>query len=1100
MGQSEALGSGSCYRKQLQQELLEEMTGGACPIPSMFSGFTIVNANEHRQWIWCLDLAKRRLLRRAFGEPARALARGEAALGHSSALDRAEDLRRLRASNPITAFTRYHGAESGRRLEDDYVLQDNVLGTGMSGSVQLVASTVDGSLYALKIYDKDSMNDSRYKLLKQEVEIYLSVDHPNIARLIDVYEWGQGIALIMEYCSGGELQQRWNSEAYEEEDAMEATKQMLYAVNYLHAHNICHRDLKLENFLYESGDKNASLKLIDFGLSISLDDDEMTMKSTVGTLLYCSPDVISGKAYTSKCDLWSLGVIVFMLLSGRPPFITSMGHERMRKDISRAKVQWDRLENVSAEARDFVHKLLVLDPLQRLDAAAALNHPWLASKDVTQDWDRARAGGHRIKGVLSALKQYMQQSKLHRLLLQLLAQELGNEEAKEMRELFLQIDSDERGTIRLGDLKAAMARRRAPGSPKGMMDMVVGRRLTSPNLSPTNQIPEEQVEQIFSMLDANGDEEVHYSDFLAATVNMRGRWRREALRKIFNRIDRDASGTISVSEVQRVVAETVEDATAAEEFLKESKVTLNSKGEISFEAFADLFERKDLCITGSSPVTRKDMLKACAWDESPHSWRRTFGTALEPTVRCGPTQNVELDLVGSNAVDAAMCDAVQRDAVRGTSGAEATRLGATVARPMISFAALGLALVLAVLLAPQPVSRPTDVRAVCGMPEEEFHELGLPEVTAVNWGQWHGPYALPAERMAICASGKVFVWQRGGPMLQLPSVPDLLPSLLKLWPRDRGSQDGNFLWILDEDYNLVIAPIMQRRNEGGALLEVKHGDLAPGQTFFGRGPHLTGPYRGLARLGGEFNLAGARDGAEWIMHAKSGYTAYRVPVREAEDYFHVQHQAGRNESEIAQNFQRCVYREIYRVRDALSRMFCLLRRHGVRVALGEFRQCDIRSSAAGGFPDLQTCTVKDPGNATACSSPSAEDGPTTLHVIDWYAPGQDRCKSTVADYASMLKAVELDLMRLFQGEPLNPADVQKQIRSLRKHSCLFSREFTDQLHCNVHGCFGDGFTRKLKAVELMLPKDLKEARRLWGLALAAWSSCAAGQAISPEQT
>eukprot|EP00913_Durusdinium_trenchii_P006870 g6461.t1 len=325
-----------------------------------------------------------------------------------------------------------------------------------------------------------------------------------------------------------------------------------------------------------------------------------------------------------------------------------MGHERMRKDISRAKVQWDRLENVSAEARDFVHKLLVLDPLQRLDAAAALNHPWLASKDVTQDWDRARAGGHRIKGVLSALKQYMQQSKLHRLLLQLLAQELGNEEAKEMRELFLQIDSDERGTIRLGDLKAyetagaspeignqpgpgssrtepqeaAMARRRAPGSPKGMMDMVVGRRLTSPNLSPTNQIPEEQVEQIFSMLDANGDEEVHYSDFLAATVNMRGRWRREALRKIFNRIDRDASGTISVSEVQRVVAETVEDATAAEEFLKESKVTLNSKGEISFEAFADLFERKDLCITGSSPVTRKDMLKACAWDESPHSWRR----------------------------------------------------------------------------------------------------------------------------------------------------------------------------------------------------------------------------------------------------------------------------------------------------------------------------------------------------------------------------------------------------------------------------------------------------------------------------------------------
>lgn len=505
----------------------------------------------------------------------------------------------------MSAFMRYHDA-GGRRLEDDYELQDKVLGTGMSGSVQLVASTVDGSYYALKTYDKDSMNLSRYKLLKQEVEIYLSVDHPNIARLIDVYEWDEGIALIMEYCSGGELQQRWETEAYEEQDVIEATKQMLYAVNYLHAHNICHRDLKLENFLYESPNKNASLKLIDFGLSIALDDEEMTMKSSVGTLLYCSPDVISGKAYTSKCDLWSLGVIVFMLLSGRPPYVTSMGHERLRKDISRAKVQWDRLQDsISPEARDFVQKLLVLDPSQRMDAASALEHPWLASKVREPN-----AGPHLGGDVLVALKQYMKQSKLQRLLLHLLAQELGPEEAKEMRELFLRIDSDERGTIRLDDLKAAMRQRQTAKG--GFMSL---RRLTSPNLSPSSNKSEEQAEQLFEMLDANGDEEVHYSDFLAATVNVRGRWRRETLRKIFNRIDRDGSGTISVSEVQRIVAQSCEDG-SVETFLKESKVALNSSGEISFEAFVELFERKDLSITGS-PSSPKGVLKAYAWDESP---------------------------------------------------------------------------------------------------------------------------------------------------------------------------------------------------------------------------------------------------------------------------------------------------------------------------------------------------------------------------------------------------------------------------------------------------------------------------------------------------
>jgi len=514
----------------------------------------------------------------------------------------------------MSAFMRYQRYQDGdgRRLEDDYVLEDKVLGTGMSGSVQLVASTVDGSFYALKTYDKDSMNDSRYQLLKQEVEIYLSVDHPNIARLIDVYEWDEGIALIMELCSGGELQQRWETEAYEEQDVIEATKQMLYAVNYLHAHNICHRDLKLENFLYESPKKDASLKLIDFGLSIALDDEEMTMKSTVGTLLYCSPDVISGKAYTSKCDLWSLGVIVFMLLSGRPPYMTSMGHERLRKDISRAKIQWDRLDSISDEARDFVQKLLILDPSQRMDAAAALEHPWLACKVV----ESPRAQAPHLGGdVLCALKQYMSKSKLQRLLLQLLAQELGTEEAKEMRELFLQIDSDESGTIRIGDLKAAMKRRRTGKVTKGLSSYV-SRRLTLPNLSPTNRSSEE-AEQIFNMLDANGDDEVHYSDFLAATVNVRGRWRREALRKIFNRIDRDGSGTISVSEVQRIVAETCEDA-AAEEFLKEAKVTLNSNGEISFEAFAELFESKDVSLSGTpvSSPSPKGVLKACAWDDS----------------------------------------------------------------------------------------------------------------------------------------------------------------------------------------------------------------------------------------------------------------------------------------------------------------------------------------------------------------------------------------------------------------------------------------------------------------------------------------------------
>ncbi|CAJ1344249.1 unnamed protein product [Effrenium voratum] len=178
---------------------------------------------------------------------------------------------------------------------------------------------------------------------------------------------------------------------------------------------------------------------------------------------------------------------------------------------------------------------------------------------------------------------------------------------------------------------------------------------------------------------------------------------------------------------------------------------------------------------------------------------------------------------------------------------------------------------------------------------------------------------------------------------------DLLPTLLHLWPES--AEKGQFIWVLDPDFNFIVAPSWQRANLLASPKEVKHGDLVPGENFFGHNG-LAGPYRGVARLGGEFNL----DGSEWVMHAKSGYTAYRVPVATAADYYHVQKQAGRNETAIARNFQRCVYRQIYRVREALSRTFCFLRRHfGVRMTLGEFRQCDIRSSAAGS--NLQHCLM-----------------------------------------------------------------------------------------------------------------------------------------------
>jgi len=169
-----------------------------------------------------------------------------------------------------------------------------------------------------------------------------------------------------------------------------------------------------------------------------------------------------------------------------------------------------------------------------------------------------------------------------------------------------------------------------------------------------------------------------------------------------------------------------------------------------------------------------------------------------------------------------------------------------------------------------------------------------------------------------------------------------------------------------------------------------------------------GTYRGVARFGGELLLFGLKDGGEWIMHAKSGYTAYRVPVEKATKYYEQMQQAGHQETDIARNFQRCVHRDIFRARVPLTRLFCFLRRHfRIEAMLGVTHQCDIRNKLVEGVPNLAECFPKDSGDALACGAESeVTDGAPIVHLVDWYAPGQERCFAHGEGLAPELKRVE----------------------------------------------------------------------------------------------
>eukprot|EP00403_Amphidinium_massartii_P025017 CAMPEP_0178392084 /NCGR_PEP_ID=MMETSP0689_2-20121128/11497_1 /TAXON_ID=160604 /ORGANISM="Amphidinium massartii, Strain CS-259" /LENGTH=590 /DNA_ID=CAMNT_0020012649 /DNA_START=96 /DNA_END=1865 /DNA_ORIENTATION=- len=490
------------------------------------------------------------------------------------------------AANPAMSSARYHGRKD-RKLRHDYeVLEDEVLGEGCTGKVLTVKSRIDGRRYALKKVNFGG-HEKELRSFIAEVEIYLSIDHPNIVRLHNVYETSSYIALVTELCEGGVLYKRLASKnAFTEPDAKVATVQMLRAIAYLHEHNIVHRDLKLDNFLYESNDEAAQLKLIDFGFA-KVWDPSTKMMATVGSMAYVSPDVLLGDGYTSKCDLWSLGVIVFILLCGIPPF--TGGEHLMKKSIVRGQVDCGSaaLEaQLSAAAQSFLRGLLVVDPALRMDAASALEHEWLQSM---HEGDATPCLG---SSQLQSLEKYAQSSRVRRAVLQVLAQELEPTAVEGLRQTFLSLDTARKGTVSLTQLKQAIRNSRSSDEPQDSQSFPSKLRRANSG----------ELDSMLGVLDVHGDDRIYYSDFLAATIETRAKIREETLAATFHRLDADGSGAITAADIRKVFGDTFEGV-AVDELLKE----VDPEGKFTFEAFKNLLLEDsivipDRCETRTDPL------------------------------------------------------------------------------------------------------------------------------------------------------------------------------------------------------------------------------------------------------------------------------------------------------------------------------------------------------------------------------------------------------------------------------------------------------------------------------------------------------------------
>jgi calcium/calmodulin-dependent protein kinase I len=244
--------------------------------------------------------------------------------------------------------------------------------------VHRVRNLKSGEIFAAKVISKSKLKTEDLGRLEVELAVLQQVDHPNIISLKEVFETNHMLYIVTELVTGGELFDRIVSRgSYTERDAAGLVKKLIEAIAYLHTRGIVHRDIKPENLLLSTANEDTQVKIADFGLSKILGDSVM-MQTACGTPGYVAPEILASKGYGKEVDMWSIGVVTYILVCGFPPFynenIPLLFESIMKADFDFPLEHW---EDISDDCMDFIDQLLVVDPAQRLTAEQALEHSWL---------------------------------------------------------------------------------------------------------------------------------------------------------------------------------------------------------------------------------------------------------------------------------------------------------------------------------------------------------------------------------------------------------------------------------------------------------------------------------------------------------------------------------------------------------------------------------------------------------------------------------------------------------------------------------------------------------------------------------------------------
>jgi len=446
------------------------------------------------------------------------------------------------------------------------------LGEGSFASVYSVENKITGEIRAMKIINKSascSIEDD--KEIFNEINILRTMDHPNILKIFEFYSNKESYSIVTELCSGGELfQEIIEKGPFNEKYCAYVMYQIFSAINYCHKMHILHRDLKPENILIAKRDKNdfPLIKICDFGTSKMFEKGTVQRK-LVGSSYYIAPEVLK-KHYDEKCDIWSCGVILYILLSARPPFGGESDSEIMEK-VSKGKydLKSPPFDTVSHEALDLIKSCMTMEVSKRISAEEALKHPWLQMNKAKELFSQIK-NTDTIKKLVDNLKNYHSISVIQETALAYLVHNFPQKsDVINACKLFNMIDLNGDGKITQNELY------------EGLNKVLKTDTLKN------------DVAIIFKNIDMDDNKYIEYEEFVRGAVNKEKFLSEEILRFAFRYFDKDGSGEITFDEIEAVFKQSITDKSKVHENLKKifAEVDLNGDGIITFEEFATVMRR-----------------------------------------------------------------------------------------------------------------------------------------------------------------------------------------------------------------------------------------------------------------------------------------------------------------------------------------------------------------------------------------------------------------------------------------------------------------------------------------------------------------------------